>query len=301
MPPKLESYRTDLPVARVEYMYGGGNPRPFLFHESAIAAFYITLDALNQFQKIEAIGGNPYVIPALGLWFLATESYVSTIYKIANIDFELAQASTSPSRSPKPWETERIEPKYIAIEDYFGVPSPRPKMPRSTLVEFATLRNTLFHDLTGVKQPLFTHTVFPTKVENVNEVDLIQAMIISIDVFNYFRFLFPQADVMPSIQLEGTFEKLDILASEIAIPAFQEILFAKGLETDLGLSLGTSRIAAAAPLSLQIVIRTNGPVAPKSAMAAGQNQLIGQRLLREAKERRPVPPDIFHLPGYARP
>jgi hypothetical protein len=293
----LESYRGDVPVARVAYMYGSQDPHPFLFHESAIAAFYITLDALNRFQDLAAIGGNPYVIPALGLWFLATESYVSTIYKVAVRDYALSKQGSSPTKSPKPLETNKVADKYKAIEDYFGAPTPRPKAPISALREFATLRNSLFHDLTGARRPTFHHTLFPSQVENVNEVDLLQGMIVSIDVFTYFRELFPQADMMPSIQIGLTFDKLDVLAAEMIFPAFEEILSAKGLTTDLKLRLANNRIAAAASLPLQIIIKAIGPQAPTSPTISG---LIADRYRRDAIDKRPVEEGRFHVPNYVR-
>jgi hypothetical protein len=295
--PTLESYRGTLPPARVAYIYGSQKPRSFLFHESAIAAFYITLDALNRFQDIAAIGGNTYVIPALGLWFLATESYVSTIYKVAVSDYALAQRGSSPTKSPKPPETNKLAQKYKAIEDYLMAPTPRPTAPISALREFATLRNAIFHDLTGVRRPTFHHTLFPSEVENVNEVDLMQGMIVSIDVFTYFRNLFPQTDMMPSIQIGFTFDKLDTLAAEVVFPAFEEILNAKGLTTGLKLHLANNRIAATAPLPLQIIMKTNGPQAPISSTIGEQ---IANRYRREAIDRRPVQEGTFHVPNYVR-
>jgi hypothetical protein len=59
---------------------------PFLFHDTAQTAFYVTIDALNRFQDMTPIGANAYVIPTIGLWFSATESYISTFYKLAQID-----------------------------------------------------------------------------------------------------------------------------------------------------------------------------------------------------------------------
>jgi hypothetical protein len=279
------------------YRYGGSPPHPFLFHESAIAAFYISIDALNRFQEIDAVGGNPYVVPALGLWFLATESYLSTIYKVAEADHALALQGPSSSPSPKPKTTQKLFEKYTAIEDYFGVVPPRPKKPRAALGEFATLRNTLFHDLTGVKKPSFSHTIFPSNVENVNEVDLMQAAMVSIDVFTYFRYLFPKTDLMPSVQVGFAFDKIDRLASEALFPAFHEIVGAKGLATNLGTKLATNTIAVQAPLPLQILMKTEGPHAPVSTVGSAR---VAGRLLGAATDARPVADDEFQVPNYVR-
>jgi hypothetical protein len=296
--PTLESFRADPLVGHVGYVYGNSAPQPLLFHESANAAFYITLDALWRLQAVDVIGGNPYVIPALGLWFQATESYVSTIYKVAHADHTLRLAGSSPARNPKPAATQRVVEKYTAIEDYFGAPEPHPDAPRVALAEFATLRNVLFHDLTGVKHPSFQHTMFSANVENVNEVDLLQAMIVSIDVFTFFRHVFPQADLMPSIQIGAAFEKLDVLADEVAFPAFREILAKKGLTTKLVLRAAVGHTAATAASPIQLIIRAAGPSAPKPSSTIAER--IPQRYVAEAMNRRPVPDDLFHVPKYTR-
>jgi hypothetical protein len=290
----LESYRSDLPVGRVAYIYGDLPHRPFLCHEAAINAFYITVDALTRFQTSDAIGSNTYVIPAIGLWFLATESYISTIYKVTQADYERHGSSAG---RPKPRVTQKLVEKYKSIEDYFAAPTPRPRAPISALGEFTALRNTLFHDLTNVKQPEFHHTLFPSHVENVNEVDLLQGMIIAIDLFTYFRTLFPKADLMPSIPVGLAFEKLDTLVGEVIFPAFEEILQAKGLTTFLKLHMGSQRIAATAPLPLYIIMRHEGAQVPTSSSIA---ERISDRYLREAVGRRPVEDGLFQLPNYAR-
>ena len=79
MTPRLEDFRQHAPVGTSGYQYLGGATQPFLFHDSAQSAFYITVDALTRFQAQQFIGGNAYVIPSIGLWFLTTESYVSTV------------------------------------------------------------------------------------------------------------------------------------------------------------------------------------------------------------------------------
>jgi len=277
-------------------MYGGVDPQPLLFHDSAITAFYVTLDALNRFQEHDAIGGNNYVIPALGLWFLTVESYVSTLYKVVQVDYNLAQHGRSPSTG-SPMNATRLIEKFGAIEDYFMAPRPRPASPLASLREFATLRNTLFHDLTGMKRPRFTHTMFASQVEYVNEVDLMQGMITSIDVFTYFRHLFPDTDLMPSISLGVAFEKLDKLVAEVLFPSFSEIVHRKGLATALVCDLANDRIAAAAPLPLGLIIRYEGPLAPSSMKGIDR---ISTRHLDESRNRRPVPEGEFQVPNYAR-
>lgn len=290
MTPLLEDFHDRTAVGKVAYSYAGSDPRPLLFHETATTAFYVTIDALNRFQNLDPVGASPYVIPVLALWFMAAESYVSTIYKVAQLD--AAHRGTAAIT-----RTDRLALKYVAIEDHFGAATPRPKTPRLELIEFCTLRNTLFHDLTGVKQPTFHHTLFPTHVENVNEVDLFQGLIVAINVFAYFRYLFPEADLMPSVSIQGAQEKIDVLAEEVLFPAFADLLAAKGLDTGLALRLGDTRITAEASAPLVFMIRYEGDSSPSTAPA---RPLIAWEHFNIAAAKRPVDDDKFEVPRYTR-
>lgn len=68
----------------------GGDILPFLFHDSANAAFYMTIDALKTMQETPVIGPTQYGIPAVNMWFLTVESIISTLYKIV---FEDSQSN----------------------------------------------------------------------------------------------------------------------------------------------------------------------------------------------------------------
>ena len=192
---RLEDFRESEPVGRSSYVYRGDAPRPVLWHESAHNAFYVTIDALNAFQRIQSIGGNQYSIPALGLWYLAAESFVSMHYKIAQLDLEYATQAVSLQKPPRRLvDTNKIVEKLVAVEAFYGGTGEGMDALRKQFAEFTTLRNMIFHDLTTSRQPEFAHTIFPTRVENVNEVDLLQAAIITVNVFGYFRHVFPGAD-----------------------------------------------------------------------------------------------------------
>lgn len=286
----LEDFHDRTAVGKVAYSYAGSDPRPLLFHETATTAFYVTIDALNRFQNLDPVGASPYVIPALGLWFMAAESYVSTIYKVAQLDAAQRGTEAVPL-------TSRLPLKYTAIEDHFGAAIPRPKTPRLEFIEFCALRNTLLHDLTGIKQPTFNHTLFPTAVENVNELDLFQGLIVAINVFTYFSNLFPEADLMPSVAIQGAQEKIDALTTEVLFPAFADLIEAKGLDTSLALILGDTRIAAEAPAPLFFMIKCAGDSAPS---VAPTKPLIAWEYFNIAATKRPVDDDKFEVPRYTR-
>jgi hypothetical protein len=292
MTERLEDFRDQVPVGTTGYIYGGSEVRPLLFHETAQTAFFVTIDALNRFQAYDFIGANSYVVPTIGLWFQAMESYISTAHKVAQLDANLR--GTTPAL-----ESKTLPSKFAAIEEHFGAALPGPDKPRLAFIEFCTLRNMLFHDLIGVKRPEFHHTFFAPAVENINEVDLFQSLIIAVDVFTYFRRLFPAADLMPSIAIQGAQEKLDVLTEEILFPAFTDLLAAKGLTTDLSLVLGSNEIQAEAPTPLLICIKTesdaNAPV-----QISPKRQKVAWEYFNQASAKRPVDEDKFEIPRYTR-
>ena len=295
-PTQLEAMDTFDPVGRTSYIFGGDPPLPLLWHESANNAFYITLDALNRFQQIDSIGGNPYVIPAIGLWFLATESYISTLYKIARRDAELTQsAERRPGSLPQLAASAKFLEELASIEEYFSQGRSVDKELALRLGEFATLRNALFHDLTTVKKPQFVRTCFTSHVENVNEAHLMQAAVLAIEAFGYFRYLFPTTDLMPSIQIGIAVEKLDVLAGEVLFPTFRDILTAKGLDSDIELNPNAVVSAARAARPLALAIKFEGPMSPRKTAGTPR---ISTRCIERAIASRPVDDDKFQVPAY---
>jgi hypothetical protein len=284
------------PVGRVSYIFDEDPPRPLLWHESANNAFYITLDALNRFQQVDSIGCNPYVIPAIGLWFLATESFVSTLYKIARRDAELDQARVSRIVSRlQPLKLAKFGDKLAAINEHFSHGRAVDRDLALRLGEFAAMRNALFHDLTTVKKPEFHRTRFTSHVENVNEAHLMQAAVLTIDAFGYFRHLFSTVDLMPSIQIGIAVDKLDVLAREILFPTFRDILTAKGLESDIELNPKAVVSPAKATRFLGIAVKFDGPMSPKKT---ADTPRISVRYVERAIASRPVDDDKFQVHTY---
>ncbi|MGH9878256.1 MAG: hypothetical protein ACRD5H_11510 [Nitrososphaerales archaeon] len=254
---KLEEYRNQNFVGENTFLtpYFAGKPLPHLFHDTANGAFYITVDALNRMQSRATVGGNEYCIPAISLWFQATESYISTLYKIALED-------SNAKNGPPVKHTEKMIEKFDEIARYFSKGSSTAPPLRNKLQEFATFRNILFHDLTMVKSPQYSHTLFAQEAEKLNEVDLFQSVVISVETFSYYRYIFKGIDLMPQIFINYQFDDLDRLANEILFPAFGELLAKKGVGTDLTLQISTDKFARESDVPITPVISYMGPTYP---------------------------------------
>jgi hypothetical protein len=295
---RLEDLRDQPLVGEVAYRVCNGPLRPLLFHQHAHTAYYLTLDSLRSFEQSDAVGPGPFVVPAIAFWFLAVESYVSTLYKTCDViadsvnRAELRQPADSPLH-----KTGKVVTKMMAVKEWITGTCP-PDPPRNRLQEFTTFRNALFHDLTDyAPKTTYDHTQFAPRAEKCNQADLVEAVAISLEVFCYFRSVFYGADLMPSISLGPTVENLDVLADEVIYPAYQEILASKNLSSTVG---STKSLPCPAELraSLQFLIRSNG------AMAHRATPLVAERIVDQhetaAIQARPTKDDVFHLPSYAR-
>lgn len=275
---------------------GDQKPRPLLFHAAANTAYYLTVDALRDFERSEAIGAGPFVVPGIAFWFLATESYISTVYKAATqIDAATGDELETHGELRK---TDKVVEKLIAVKEW-AAGDAEPPAPHKRLQDFATFRNALFHDLTSYDTPRtkYSHTRFSPRAEKCNQVDLFEALRISLEVFEFFRRLFPGADLMPSIQLGPVVAKVDSLAAEVLEPAFAEILEAKELTVRRARS-ERPVCAAELPVPLQFMICHEGATAP--TRRRDEEVLTADRLQAEAVRNRPVDDDKFQPPDYWR-
>ncbi|MGE0274689.1 MAG: hypothetical protein AB7G68_19170 [Nitrospiraceae bacterium] len=287
----LEDFRDQQFVGESVLMspYFNGNHLPFLFHETSNAAFYMTIDALNRMQSHDSIGGNGYCLPGIGLWFQATESYLSTIYKLAVAESNNSRRSIS--------AVKKLMEKLDQINQYFSI-SVSPTL-RNQLQEFITFRNGIFHDLTLVRNTRYSHTLFSPKPEKLNEIDLFQSAAVAVRMFTYYRYLFKDVDLMPQIFINNQFDDLDRLANEILYPALKEILKLKGLGTALDLT--TSSIHCDPrdyDVRVKAIISYSGPSYPNCGATSSPS--VVQKYYKEASNSRPMDPENFGIPNYTR-
>lgn len=288
---KLEDFRNQQIMGEVAIHnpYFNGQPLPFLFHDTATAAFLMTKDALHNMQLQEFIGANGFCLPGVGLWFQATESYISTIYKLAVAESAHTGRSIQTVR--------KVEEKLIQINQYFSLSISAST--KNRLQEFAAFRNGIFHDLTLVRNTTYSHTVFSARPEKLNEVDLIQAARVAIDIFVTYRYLIKGVDLMPQVWIGNQYADLDSLADEVLYPAFTEILSLKGLSTQVDLS---SRYSRCNPedydLKIAVMISNAGPKYPH--VGDGAIPSMVSKHFQQACDARPLDQTKFGFPGYMR-
>ena len=286
---RLEDYR-EQPLVGASGLVSrlfNGDMLPFLFHDITHVAFYMTIDALREMQKTRTIGPTQYGIPAIAMWFVAVESYISTLYKLV---CEVGKASGIK-------QTQKIMEKVSEIDRYISNGIIASSALRNRLQEFVTFRNTLLHDLTYVKQPTYVHTAFAKNAEKMNQVDLFQGIMIAIDTFGYYRHVIADMDLMPNVYINAQFEQVDKLSEEILFPAFAEILEKRGVRTDLRVSLSNETLGYDINIGARMFISYDGPVYPKDCE---ERPFIIHRYFQVAEQARPIDPGVFKVPNYTR-
>lgn len=288
----LEDYRDNQLVGEIAFLnpYFNGQHLHFLFHDSSNAAFFITKDALNTMQLHNSIGGSGFCMPGVGLWFQATESYISTLYKLA-----VAESQTTHRGINK--KACRIVEKMKEVNGYFGLAVPTTTI--AQLQEFGTFRNGIFHDLCLTRNTKYSHTLFSPKPEKLNEVDVIQAARVAINIFSTYRYVFKGMDLMPQVWINNQFADIDRLAEEVLYRAFKELLNLKGLGTALDLSSPvTPPILRDYDIRIAFIISNAGPDYPNANTISDPS--VVNKYFKEAEATRPIDPTKFGLPNYTR-
>jgi hypothetical protein len=289
---KLEETRGDHHFGDVGYRLEQGDaPKPFLFHGYATTAVALTMQGLDQFQTIRSLGANPYVTPGVLFWFHTAESLISTVLKILN-DYA-ARGGESPLT-----ESRKVSDKLTAVQTRMEVDQGEAKRLVNRFTDFTTVRNRLSHDLTTDRQAPLLHTAFAGEVGQANEVDLLEACAISVSICAHLRAAFAGADLMPSVSIADRFVKADVVAEEVLFPAFDRIVELKGLETDFAPSIDRVPLGTQLLVPFEALISADGPRAP---LDSSETPSAVQDFVTDLIESRPLTPDKFQLPNYARP
>lgn len=289
---KLEDARNGQHVGDVGYWQDEGHPKPFLFHGYATAAVALTTQGLNQFQKIQSLGANPYVMPGILWWFHTAESLISTILKVLN-DYAARVGEQPLTTSLK------VRDKLEAIQTQLKVDRGEARSLVNRFSDFTTVRNRLSHDLTNEKKAPLHHAAFVGEVSQANEIDLLEACAISISVCSHLRSGFAGSDLMPSVQVGERFVKADRVAEEVLFPSFNQIIEMKGLETSFVPKIDKVPLGTELLIPFQVLISSEGPSAPNDSSEKQSSVTTLMEALTSSLP--PVSPDKFELPNYVRP
>ncbi|WP_104904805.1 hypothetical protein [Nostoc sp. 'Lobaria pulmonaria (5183) cyanobiont'] len=234
---KLEDFRTnDLGEVYIWFPLLGNMTDPgsrvlLTYHYFAIKAFYSSCQNLELLEHSkEAINQGNTCSTAIALWFLTCESYINAILKAgciqSNIPFGNYRGRDLEARIRGVFDV-----LLLAKEDFYksGI---YPK-----LKEFMEFRNEIFHDRSLGDERNFSKTNFSQIPFLCNQVDVIQAAIVALELCTAFRGVFPNCDLMPDIVVESNgsfgFVKFDNMYSNLMRPFFEQVLAKHTLYSDL--------------------------------------------------------------------
>jgi hypothetical protein len=220
---------------------GATNGKSFLlyFHEYVQISYSLTVQALAHLEGDRIVlTSNQYCLPALSYWFISTESFINSIWKVIseiNQDIVFSEIKKKDISQRIRMLLDILE---VDKEDFYraGV--------FQAFQDFVTFRNDIFHDRQHGEQHTYNHSCFSKVPPFINQVDILQAMQIAIGVFNMFRYVLPAKDIMPEAVIHPSkskaYEKIDTLYNEIIYPSFYSLIKKHNLDLASDLSLNSS-------------------------------------------------------------
>lgn len=213
-------------------------------------AFYYSAQQLEQLEmSIDQINQGNAVQATVGLWFMAIESYINSILRISCLVKDVSFDEI---------KKKELDARIKILFDMLGVDKmPFYSGPLQMLADFKMYRNELFHDRTNDKSLVFHKTSFSGNPFFANQVDVMQAVVIAMQVFNSFRYVIPRVDLMPQVVIskENSFfyEKLDVLFSKLLCPYFQACLLKHALTSDVDLHVDVACLSES-PIFLNVPV-----------------------------------------------
>ncbi|HEY9907014.1 MAG TPA: hypothetical protein V6D18_05325 [Thermosynechococcaceae cyanobacterium] len=204
---------------------------PLTFHDYSIKAFYYSCQSLEQLEQSQIqINSGSTTVVAIGFWFITIEAYINAILKIG---------CTLAGQGFNEYRGKSLKQRLDGILNLLGEDLSVFHRTGITqrLNEFMAFRNEIFHDR-YLDEPLtFSKTAFSRVPFLANQVDVVQAALIALEVFLAFRKVYVGLDLMPDIivQVEDTcgFEKYDSLYAEVIIPLFKRALEKHDLDSSV--------------------------------------------------------------------
>lgn len=271
------------------------------YPEYCTKAFYLTCQSVEQLERSKnIISQGSTTIMAVGMWFIAIEAFINSLLRIAcrviKSDFSEQKTRDIGARLGALLEMLKIRKELLYRSGIF-----------QKLEEFKTFRNEIFHDRTWEGELAFHKTHFCSVPHLANQVDVVQAAIISLEIFHAFRHVYQGLDLMPEIYVAKEdsfgFIKLNVLYEKVLRPFFAAALEKHTLTTELRLTptlieLDVSAVSAVGDISIIV----KAIQAEEFKLHVNETDTsIGSDLFKAAQELITIKPaEQFGLPGYIR-
>lgn len=207
----------------------------FHFNDHAIHAYSFTAQCILELEDSkESINNGISCYPAISMWYLALSSFVGTFLKVIclkkGIDYQ--QLFLLP-----------LADQYKAILQFLeiDIELQNEKILLEKIQDYEKLYYNLRYDFFENEALNYKQANFSKLPTFVNQVDVFQSLLISLEVFECLRFVIAGLDLMPNISLIGKnkqiiYEKLGVLRDKVLSPGLKDILSKYKIKTKLELS-----------------------------------------------------------------
>lgn len=233
----LDYFRNnDIGYSICQIKYKSGNIiTPFLYNDYFVYTTELFLSELKCFENSFLCPKlyNPNLLTIFTNYFALLEQFVSTIHTVVYYCYK-SKIIPNEKESLKIFRQDYsktidciIDIINIAKIDFY-----KTKI-LNKLKELEDARNYILHGNIGKIKTKYTN--LPTYPLSINIEDILEILNILLDLFNYFRFIIPNIDLMPSMKIviQGAvfFKKFDKYFFEILIPYYKQLLDKQQLTT----------------------------------------------------------------------
>lgn len=274
---------------------------PMTFHYRAEIAFYFSVQSIQILENCQySFPKGHFTETAIANWFIVIESYVNCLLKLLSVNNERLSFGEIKKKDFSYRVNVVLDELNCDVKKYHQLGLSQ------EINEFIQLRNEIFHDRTFDTPLKFNKTKFFSNPEQMNQIDLFEAMRITIDLCNLFRYSFLGLDLMPDVRIEYKNTvyraKLDLLFTEFLTPYFKNLLNKHSSKTalDFPIRLNFSNFITQKQIKFFPVIKA------KSKLPTNQFNQTGTKLFEQiadsfiSKNCHAIDNMSFQIPNYIR-
>lgn len=252
---KLENLRTN-DIGKISLWFpklgnGSDSFSILTYPHLAQLAFYQSAQQIEELEfSLATIRQGTAIQTCVGSWFISIEAYLNSILRASclatSVSFEKFKKKDLDHRIKSLFDILKID----RTNFYNGA--------FQRLAEFKQYRNELFHDRTYSSVIDFKKTVFSGNPMYANQVDAMQAAVISIEIYEAFRYIIPRLDLMPKIMVMKSdsffFTGIDKLYARVLRPFFEGALEKHSLTSAINLEIRSTALDSS-PIFLNTAIQ----------------------------------------------
>lgn len=275
-----------------------------LYHQNLV--FYIFPDILKSFKDLEnprndfVFTNNIRCLNIVTTLFMSIEAYINDILKllcfVENKRFEKYKGLKLSGRINTIFELGQYDENIKKLFYKCGI--------YQQLQEFEQLRNIIVHN--GYENKIkFQKTMFSSIPINCNIIDVMQSLKISISIFEYFRYIFVDLDLMPhtfvNTGAKAYYEKIDIVYNEFICKYFEEVLKKHNLSTEFDMKYEVKKVQPTKIVGANMIDMIMNTGTERDSVKFNQETTrIWNITVADFTKDVEISPDCLKLPNYYR-